>query len=723
MENHNRFFVSSRLFAVSMSWRKVTLLLRFALLFAILMGGADFALAAPLPQTPESAAPKLTLIPAAAELTQQIQALVGGDADAEIEPQETFGTRALGLLLTFLNVAKDQGAAFITNFAALPQVVAWFDQQKNDSVLSARWVAIGQQLSLVVVPSLLAGFFVHILLMPLRRGVTRRNPSTWWARAGAIFAWLCLALVPVFVFLGMAVELLNQNDPPKLVRFVVMTVVYVLTLLRLIRLAVRFLFAPYVPALRLVPLASSQAAYIVRWIGFFSFVMVTGYFTVDLARLMRVPAGAVSAFSSLLGLVIVIMTIIVIVQKRAFVSSHLRGDLSAAQTGLTLGQSLRLWLARSWHVLAISYLVIGYIVTTLTSGGGFALMQRGTILTLVILLAMRLSLHMVARLGEKHPADDATVTAGIFRPVLRTLLRLATWGAAVAGIAAAWGVDVGGLFATAWGQRVMGSVFSIASTVLLVVLVYEMLHAFIERRLNRQDSEGHAVRMSARARTLLPMLRNAAIIVLTVIVGLVTLSELGVNIAPLLAGAGVIGVAIGFGSQTLVKDFLTGLFIILEDTIAVGDVVAIGEHKGEVESISIRTVRLRDVSGAQHILPFSEITKIINQSKGFSFAVMDLSVAYSSNLNRVMDVMREVGNGLRNDPAVKDFILEPLDMFGVENFADSAIVLRCRIKTVPGKQWPVKRAFMLKIKERFDAENIEIPFPTVVQMTRSGQPA
>src|SRR5262249_2208059 len=152
-----------------------------------------------------------------------------------------------------------------------------------------------------------------------------------------------------------------------------------------------------------------------------------------------------------------------------------------------------------------------------------------------------------------------------------------------------------------------------------------------------------------RVRTLLPMLRNAAFIIFSIIAAMVILSEGGVNIGPLLAGAGVIGVAVGFGSQTLVKGFLTGPFLVIENTIAIGDVVKIADHSGTVEAMTIRTLRLRDGDGAVHILPFSEVSKIINMTKDFAYALITVGVSYSSDLRRVMEVIKAVGEELRQD--------------------------------------------------------------------------
>ena len=654
--------------------------------------------------------------PIVTDLGEKLQALVTGDENADIEPQETFGTRALGVILTFFNAAYEQGKTFTVHFTVEADVTAWLQQQMTDARLYDRWVSLGWSLLFVVGLAFGAGLIADILLVPVLRRVTRREGATFFARAGILFGWLCVALIPVIVFLAVALGLLDQNDPPKLARFVVMSVVYALALLRLVRLATRFFLAPNAPHLRLIPLATDQAFSVVRWVGALSFAMVFDYVVVDVARLLKVPVSAVQSFQVLMGLAVIVMAIAFILQKRAIVSSLLRRNLSAARKDLTLGQGLRLWFARSWHGLAIAYLVIGYAVTILGPDDGFALMQRGTVLTLLILVFLRLALQLLARPGSRSRAKEDAARAGLFYPTMRFLLRIVAWAFGVAGIAAAWGVDVPGLLASPWGQRVLGSVFSITSTLVLVVLVYEGLHALIERKLNRRDSDGHVIEINPRARTLLPVARNAAIVALSAIVGMVTLSELGVNIAPLLAGAGVIGVALGFGSQTLVKDFLTGLFIILEDSIAVGDVIAIGEHGGTVENITIRTVQLRDPQGNLHILPFSEITKIVNQSKVYSYALMDIGVAYSSNLDHVMDVMRVTGVALKKDPAFSPLILEPIEVLGVETFADSAIIVRCRIKTRPGKQWDVKRAYMLRLKAAFDEQKITIPFPTVMQV-------
>jgi len=687
-----------------------------ALMFVALLLLPQMSWAVPMQSAPP-AQMSPHFLPAAAEIGQQIQALVTGEVNGEIEPQETFGTRALGIILDSLKLVGGESTTFVSNFAALPQLATWFNQQINDPNLWARWMVTTELLVMVVGASFVAGWLADLILLPLRRRIYKKHHLTAWSRFWSIFIWLLLSLVPVVVFIGVALLVIDQGDPNKLVRFIVMTVVYALALLRLLRVVLRFFLAPHVPSLRFLPLSTNAAVYIQRWITSFGVIMVLRYFTVEIAKVVRVPSAAISGFTSLIALVIVVMTVVVILQRRSSISSLIRGDLSAARATSNLLDSLRLWFARTWHVLAISYLSIGYVVTMLGASGGFAIMQQGTVGTLLTLLFMRLAFYAVSRLTYQHK-HEGEVSSGIYKPVLGLLFKLMIWVLGVACVAMSWGVDVGSIAASAWGQRVLGSAFSITSVLLIVVFLYELLNAYIGKKLNRRDASGRLIQANSRARTLLPMVQKAAIMVLTVIVGLVTLSELGVNIAPLLAGAGVLGVAVGFGSQTLVKDFLTGLSIILEDNIAVGDAVIIGGNKGIVENMSIRTIRLRDVNGSLHIMPFSEITTITNESKVFAFALTDIGVAYDSDLDQVIAVIKTVGEAMRVEPAYHELILDEIEVMGVESLGDSSVIIRSRIRTKAGRQSDVRRAFLLRIKKAFDAANIEIPFPTVMHVQR-----
>ncbi|OGA07536.1 MAG: mechanosensitive ion channel protein MscS [Betaproteobacteria bacterium RIFCSPLOWO2_12_FULL_65_110] len=214
-----------------------------------------------------------------------------------------------------------------------------------------------------------------------------------------------------------------------------------------------------------------------------------------------------------------------------------------------------------------------------------------------------------------------------------------------------------------------------------------------------------------RVETLGRVFRYIAAVVILVIAITLILSELGIAVAPILGAAGVIGLAVGFGAQSLVKDYFAGFFILLENQIRQGDVVAIADKSGLVEEVTLRYVRLRDYDGNVHIVSNGLITTVTNMSRGFAQSVADVGVAYREDTDEAIGVMREVGAEMRADPLFGPKILDDLDVAGVDKWADSAVILRCRFKVRPLEQWNVRREFLRRLKKAFDARGIEIPFP------------
>ncbi|WP_275098957.1 mechanosensitive ion channel family protein [Sedimenticola hydrogenitrophicus] len=235
----------------------------------------------------------------------------------------------------------------------------------------------------------------------------------------------------------------------------------------------------------------------------------------------------------------------------------------------------------------------------------------------------------------------------------------------------------------------------------------------LEQHLVTRSMEQGEVPGEARKRmeTLVRLMRQAVRILLWVVVILILLRELNIEVAPLLASVGIAGLAIGFGAQNLVRDVISGFFMILENQVRVGDVATINGTGGLVEQVNFRTIVLRDLSGVVHIIPNGSITSMSNMTSEWSAYVMDIGVAYKEDPDRVMEVMRRVGVELRRDPYFKALIIDDLEVFGVDQFADSAVVIKARLKTLPIKQWEVGREFRRRLKLAFDAEAIEIPFP------------
>jgi len=214
-----------------------------------------------------------------------------------------------------------------------------------------------------------------------------------------------------------------------------------------------------------------------------------------------------------------------------------------------------------------------------------------------------------------------------------------------------------------------------------------------------------------RAETLGRTVRYLIALVIGTVAAMLVLAEIGVSLAPLLGAAGVVGLAIGFGAQSLVKDYFTGFFILFEDQVRTGDVIKVADIGGLVEDITLRHVRLRDYDGNVHFIPNGLITTVTNMSRGHAQAVVDVGVAYRENVDDVLEVMKAVGAQMRSDAALAPKILDELEIAGVERLDDSAVVLRCRFKVVPLEQWNVRREFLRRIKAAFDAAGIEIPFP------------
>lgn len=252
----------------------------------------------------------------------------------------------------------------------------------------------------------------------------------------------------------------------------------------------------------------------------------------------------------------------------------------------------------------------------------------------------------------------------------------------------------------------------LAVAFVVLVIVKGILHRVEKRLLKRSEAAGEPPTESAkRVDTLIRLIRQGVRLGLWTTVGLVILQELGVEIGPILAGAGILGLAVGFGAQNLVRDVISGFFFILENQVRVGDVAVINGTGGLVEQINFRTIVLRDLAGVVHVFPNGTVTTLSNMTNEWSAYVFEIGVAYKESTDRVVDVLREVGAAMRTDGTYGPLILEEPEIFGVEKFDDSAVIIKGRIKTRPIRQWMVGREFLRRVKYAFDEKGIEIPFP------------
>ena len=240
-------------------------------------------------------------------------------------------------------------------------------------------------------------------------------------------------------------------------------------------------------------------------------------------------------------------------------------------------------------------------------------------------------------------------------------------------------------------------------------LINKLKHVLLKRMAYRTEEPD--LEIEKRLNTLMGIMRKTTRVVIWSIFGMIFLQRVNINIAPILTGAGIIGLAVGFGAQELVRDFITGFFILLEDGIRTGDVAVLNGTTGKVEKIELRTITLRDSSGVVHIFQNGKINTISNMTKGWSAMVFNIGVAYKEDLTQVMRIMKEVGDDMFIDNQFKSDMLDTMEVSGLNSFGDSEMVIRGRIRTKPGKQWGIGREYRKRLKEAFDQHNIEIPFP------------
>lgn len=260
-------------------------------------------------------------------------------------------------------------------------------------------------------------------------------------------------------------------------------------------------------------------------------------------------------------------------------------------------------------------------------------------------------------------------------------------------------------------QGPAGSALRITGIVVAAWLVLRLIGRALKTMKERMAASIDDAESAKRALTLARVFQYIATVVVSLIAVVLVLSEIGISIAPILGAAGVVGLAVGFGAQSLVKDFFTGFVLLLENQIRQGDVVEIAGRTGVVEKITLRFVQLRDYAGLVYFVPNGEITTVANMSRGFAHAVIDAGIGYGADVDRVMALMREVADRMRQDPDWAPRIEGEFELAGVESWGDSAVTIRGRIRTRPGEQWAVRRELLRRLKYAFDEAGVEIPFP------------
>jgi moderate conductance mechanosensitive channel len=525
-----------------------------------------------------------------------------------------------------------------------------------------------------------------------------------------VFGRLLLELLPIVVFVGVATMLLGTGiGEMRTTRLVILAVVNAYALSRGLICAVRALAAPF----GLFRVRAETAAYTEIWARRVVGVAVSGIAFANVALLLGLSRGGYAALVRLVMLVVHLFIVVIILQCRAQVADLIRAPFG--REGVAARARNRV--ATVWHYLAITLDIALWAVWALNIHNGYALLLQyfvGTVaVTVVARLATIVALGLIDRgfsirpeVRQRFPGLESR--ANRYLPLLRKII-----GGIIAFIGFVAVLEVWGVDAIVWfyggqiGSRLLSALATVAIAALAAAAIWEISNALMDRQINALSRDGHYAR-AARLRTFQPMLRTALLCLIITVVGLTALSEIGVNVAPLLAGAGIVGIAIGFGSQKLVQDLITGLFLLLENGVQVGDDVSVAGLTGNVENVSIRTIRLRAGDGSMHIVPFSAVTTITNASRGAGNAAVSVSVAYKEDTDRVSQILKDIVADMRKEPEYRMSIRGDLELWGVDKIDGSMATIVGQIRCSDSGRWPVQREFNRRMKRRFQECGIEI---------------
>ena len=661
---------------------------------------------------------------ARAKLVAQLQALIADQRGATAQ-KTAVGPALFDQVSQRVDALTGEILAGVAVVIDAPRLVGWVRHQVTDPAARRLWSEAALAFAVVFGIAFILEWLLRLLLGRLVPRLPTRRSDTRPIRALFALLGLVLDALPILIFAAVAYSALaTMLDPLTRPRITLSVLLNATVEARLLLCVVRNLLVPTDPGAVFVPLDPENRNYLYIWIRRFVFWTTFGYAVPEAAWWLGAPGAIYALMLNVAGLILALLTIIFVLQNRAQIGKWIAGTPAAASGW---GRARRA-VAEVWLVLAVLYISAIYLIYALRIQGGFVYIARATLLTLVVILAAHLLVRFVRELSRRGFAISPELKAQFptleqrtnrYLPILTGLTGVVVYLLAALTVLQAWNIGAFSWLGSEVGRRVTGSVLSIVVVLVVAIALWETVASAIERYLTRIDASDLPRR--TRVRTLLPLFRTVMLWVIVVLTSLIVLSHIGIDIAPLLAGAGVVGVAIGFGSQTLVKDIITGLFIVMEDQIAVGDVVDVGkDHAGVVEAITVRTIRLRDQAGSVHTVPFSEVTTVKNLTRDFAYAVARIRISYSEDIDRAVDIVRQVSEAMMGDDTLRPMILDPFDYQGVDTLDPSGVVLLVRIRTVAAKQWTVGRAFNRLLKIAFDKHGIAFSDPTQIAIV--GEP-
>jgi small conductance mechanosensitive channel len=643
------------------------------------------------------------------KLVEELRALIAVQRGAEKE--KPAATALFGQLSQQIDAFSGEilaGAAMVVD---APRVLGWAHEQMFDNNARRAWAEAAFAFVLIFGLAAVAEWIARWAISRLLPRLPVRHSDTVLIRASFALLGLVLAVLPILVFAGTAYAALSMTlEPFTRTRITLAILVNATVEARLFLGVVKSVLLPADAGAVFVPIDAETRNYVYIWVRRFTFWTIFGYAVPEAGWWLGIPGALYALMLKAAGLVLTILAVIFLLQNRASVARWIGGEPAGGSGWARVRRSF----GEVWHLLAILYIVGIYLIYALHIEGGFLYVLRATVSSLAVIIGARILVRFLHGLSRRGFAIKAELKAQFptlehranrYVPILTGLISLVVYVLAALTVLQAWNVAAFSWFGSDFGKRMTSNALSIGMVLIVALALWEISASAIERYLSSIDASDTPRR--TRVRTLLPLLRSALLGVIVVMTSLIVLSHIGIDIAPLLAGAGVVGVAIGFGSQALVKDVITGLFILLEDQIAVGDVVDLGkDHKGVVEAITVRTIRLRDLAGTVDTVPFSEVTSVKNLTKDFSYVVSRVAISYREDIDRVVEILRKVADELLEDEALRPLILNPFEYMGVDTLDEASVVLLVRIRTLPGKQAIVGRAFNRLVKIAFGKHGI-----------------
>jgi small conductance mechanosensitive channel len=654
-----------------------------------------------------------------AKLLSKVRALVNIQNSKDKEDEE-------------INYLQDTWDFFIREISLTVKNMFYAVELTSEFASVEKWINIEAQKDpwnswfkpfLYILTSTLLGFgmgwFAKILLKKPQIFVSSmniRNPLIFFVeRIFQIILWI----IPYLFFTITTYGISSSLGINRKISFLLLDLLMGGFIIKIIQMSLKALISPKYHHKRVLSLSDNFAQKLYKWLLKVTSWGLWTYFIILSMQELGLPLQVSKLFNQILGLIITIQIISFILQNRILFKNFLVRVFIPNETHATKAHHKFFeTVSQIWHIPVIVTVCSFYLVVFFNIGE-FRYLMTHTGIALTIFFVARLFVNFLQKYEKEHiyslfskhfPKLHSRLHERIH--ILEDILVISIYLFATYIQFRVWRIDLMDFFIDEQGD-LFPLIKSLLRTLFAVFIAYAIwiaIDIFIEQYLEKEDRKSRKNRksMSARIRTLIPIIRKIMILVSGSIVTFVFLGSLGIDTAPLLGGLAVISLAISFGAQSLVNDILRGFFIILEDSVAVDDIVEIDGKRGLVEAVTIRSLRLRDDFGHVHTIPFGEVKILTNMTREYARAVINLSVSYEEDTDYVIQVMKETGDELMNDQTYGHLILEEIEIKGIDKFEESAVLLQCSIKTKAGEQFSVRREFNRKIKKKFDTLGINM---------------